>query len=160
MKMNRRNALLGIGAIATGGGALFGSGAFSQVDADRTVNITTTGDGSANLQLEVDPNSSHANLTDSSGTSDGTNSQDTIQIDATNINDDAQTTYNGALRITNNGTSNPDVNVSISTSGTSGLAFTLNKNTLTADESTLVDLTVDTTTTVSGGTVTITATSV
>lgn len=53
MEMNRRTALLGLGAIATAGGAAFGSGAFSQVTADRSVTVTTAGDAAALLELSA-----------------------------------------------------------------------------------------------------------
>jgi hypothetical protein len=157
MKMNRRNALIGLGAIATGGGAVFGSGAFSTVDADRSVSVTLANDTNANLQLEVDPNNSHSGISD--GSPNGTNSQTIISLNVTGVNDDASTTFNGALRITNNGASNPTVTVSIDESGVGGISFTINTTSLAAGESTLVDMTVDSTTNVSDGTITISATS-
>lgn len=51
MKMNRRNMLIGIGAATAGSGAVLGSGAFTQVNADRTANFTVVGDNSAYLDL-------------------------------------------------------------------------------------------------------------
>jgi hypothetical protein len=95
MKMNRRNALLGIGAIATGGGALFGSGAFSQVSADRTVRIGVEGDGAAQLQLAANASTGIAN--NSSGSS-----SNEVGINATKLNVDADTTFKTVLDITNN----------------------------------------------------------
>lgn len=39
MKMNRRNVLIGIGAIVGGGGAALGTGAFSSAEADRGLEV-------------------------------------------------------------------------------------------------------------------------
>jgi len=88
--MNRRNALLGLGAIATGGGALFGSGAFSTVEAERNVSISAADDNNANLQFSVDDGSSAI----------ATSSGDTIAIDGQNLNLEAVTTVNQVLTIT------------------------------------------------------------
>ncbi|WP_436931430.1 hypothetical protein [Halosimplex halobium] len=52
--MNRRQALIGIGSLAVGSGAALGSGAFTSVEADRTVTLQTAGDGSAYLQMDGD----------------------------------------------------------------------------------------------------------
>lgn len=92
MKMNRRNALLGLGAIATGGGALFGSGAFSTVTAERSVTLSSTGDASANLQMTV----SNANVATTA--SDGE-----IAIDASGFNVNSTTVYEAVITITNTG---------------------------------------------------------
>lgn len=96
MKMNRRNALLGLGAIATGGGALFGSGAFSQVQADRAVSLSVTDDTSGLLGLSAN-NSDIANDSAGSGTELG--------IAASSLNPDATTRFDNAFDITNNATS-------------------------------------------------------
>lgn len=94
MKMNRRNALIGLGAIATGGGALFGSGAFSQVQADRTMNVSFSDDSTAELTLN--PTSTYATTTT------GTNGANILQLEFTNLNDDATSTFTGVFDITNN----------------------------------------------------------
>lgn len=49
--MRRRNVLIGLGATAAGGAAVFGSGAFTQLQADRDFTISVAGDGDAFLQL-------------------------------------------------------------------------------------------------------------
>jgi len=50
--MKRRTLLLGIGTIVGGGSYVFGTGAFSQTEARRTVTISTAGDAEAYLRLE------------------------------------------------------------------------------------------------------------
>jgi len=56
MGMNRRKVLVGLGTIVAGGGVAFGSGAFSQVSAQRTIETSTAGDGGAYLSLSGDGN--------------------------------------------------------------------------------------------------------
>lgn len=49
--MKRRTFLLGLGTTATGAGTLFGSGAFSSAEAERTVSVETADDDDAYLAL-------------------------------------------------------------------------------------------------------------
>lgn len=99
MKMNRRNALVGLGAIATGGGALFGSGAFSQVQADRTVNFTATSDSNALLEFTEGTGATGVVGSTSAGGSGNT----IIQLEASSLNSDAITRWDAALTVTNTG---------------------------------------------------------
>jgi hypothetical protein len=157
MAMNRRNVLIGLGAVAAGGGAVLGTGAFSQVEADRSVTINTTGDASALLQLAVN-DSSFNGLTDSGG--NGTNGETTIGIQLDSINDDAVTDFDGALTITNDG--NNSVDLTVDDSGVTGVTIRSVPSSLDAsgeaNPSTDVDIRVDTTSPVSDGDITITAT--
>ena len=100
MKLTRRNALIGLGSLVAGSGALVGTGAFSSVEADRTVNVSSAGDSSAQLEIRV------------SGDLAGSNN-DTIQFDLSSngVNLDATTQFNGALTVTNNGTNPVDVDI-------------------------------------------------
>ena len=94
MAMNRRNVLIGLGTVAAGGGAALGTGAFSQVEADRTVSVATSGDSSAFLGIEV--NGDYA--TDDSG-----NSDDAVLINlGQKFNDDATTKLNEVLKLSDN----------------------------------------------------------
>ena len=53
--MNRRNVLTGLGGLAIGGGALFGTGAFTSVEAERTVEVNVIGpDEVTNAVEDVD----------------------------------------------------------------------------------------------------------
>ena len=156
MAMNRRNVLIGLGTVAAGGGAALGTGAFSQVEADRTVNVTTSDDASALLAFSVD--TSYNGISDDSGTADGTNDQNIVQIDLVDINDEATTTFDAALTVTNNGSE--QVTLTASTVPT-GLTFSGPNNdfsgggeTITTGGSVDIDISVDTTETISGDTVT------
>jgi hypothetical protein len=53
MGISRRNAIIGIGTLAAGAGVIGASGAFTSVEADRTISVSSTGDGSANVQIVV-----------------------------------------------------------------------------------------------------------
>ena len=90
MAMNRRNVLIGLGAVAAGGGALLGTGAFSTVEAQRTVSLSAANDNNANVELSVADSSNAIN-------DSGSN---TINIDGENLNYGAITTVNEALTIT------------------------------------------------------------
>jgi len=114
MKMNRRNALIGLGAMATGGGALFGSGAFSSVEADRTVSVTTAGDNSAFLSISVGGDYA----IDNSGADDAV----TIDLEgasgSSGFNDDAETTVDAVLTLENNTEDGTSTDVGFSDGGT------------------------------------------
>ncbi|PSP95317.1 hypothetical protein BRC84_03380 [Halobacteriales archaeon QS_1_68_44] len=94
MAMNRRNVLIGLGTVAAGGGAALGTGAFSQVEADRTADFTVTSDDSALLKLSGDG-------TYVTSKTPGPNGNNTIEVNAQGLNDDA-TTILGTVTITNN----------------------------------------------------------
>ena len=93
MAMNRRNVLIGLGTVAAGGGAVLGTGAFSSVQAERTVTLQSTGDNSANLRLT--PGSGADQIVDGSGNQ--------ITFNETDLNENALTTYTDALQVANNG---------------------------------------------------------
>ena len=106
MKLTRRNTLIGLGAAAAGAGAIGGTGAFSSVTAERTVNVQTTGDGSAALSLE--PTGSENASEYVTAPSDGT-----IQLDldgtsddsasSSGLNQNARSKIHNLVKITNNG---------------------------------------------------------
>lgn len=54
MALNRRNTLIGLGTLAVGGGALAATGAFTTVEANRTVEVQAVGDASALLGFVID----------------------------------------------------------------------------------------------------------
>lgn len=103
---NRRNVLIGLGSLVAGGGALLGTGAFTTVTAERTVNVETAGDVNAFLGIEPfetdgEDSDNAAEYVDTSG--------DTVVIDITDqgnggVNEDAITALDRLLKVTNNGT--------------------------------------------------------
>jgi hypothetical protein len=96
MGLNRRNVLVGLGGLAAGGGVLAGTGAFTTVSAERTVSVSTAGDDSAFLQIQ--PSDSNGSAYVSDGTDGGP-----LNIDlADSFNQDAITTVDSVLTVTNN----------------------------------------------------------
>lgn len=53
--MNRRRFLAGVGGLAAAGGTALGTGAFTSVEAERSVSVTTADDDRAFLRLEPIP---------------------------------------------------------------------------------------------------------
>lgn len=98
MKLNRRNVLVGLGTIVAGGGAALGTGAFSTVEAERNVSIETAGDSGALLGLEITNDTLRGE------------DDDTIEFDLeSDLNIDATTTFDEALRISNNADPDDDI---------------------------------------------------
>lgn len=107
--MKRRDAIIGIGGLVVGSGALVGTGAFTSVQADRTVSIETAGDSAAALQIipaQNDENNPTPNADEYVNDSGGT-----IEIDltgtnngATGVSKNAVTNIDRLLQVTNNGT--------------------------------------------------------
>jgi len=110
MKLTRRNALIGMGTVAAGAGVIGGTGAFTSVEAERTVSVQTAGDSDAALDLAAAPSSDNASeyVTTSNGqiqlnldgTSDNGNENG---ASSTGLNQDAKTTINNLIQVTNNG---------------------------------------------------------
>lgn len=96
MRMTRRNVLVGLGTIVTSGGVALGTGAFSTVEANRTVSVNTSGDDSANLELYVD--SSYKGIGGGG---------DTIEINGQDLNLSGITRMNSVLTIAPDGSSGP-----------------------------------------------------
>ncbi|ADD05201.2 uncharacterized protein Nmag_1625 [Natrialba magadii ATCC 43099] len=101
--MQRRKFVLGMGALATGSAAAFGTGAFSSVEAHREVTVEFEGDSEAYLGLSGD---------DTYVTDDTDNSRLTIDIGGGSgteaggqgLNEYAVTTISDIVQITNQGT--------------------------------------------------------
>ncbi len=98
--MNRRNVLLGLGTAAAGSGIVFGSGAFTQIDADRTVDVEVVEDAGGLLGLDADDDSEFIEIEDGS-----------FEIALDNANPDAETRIDGALKVTNNTEDASDVDI-------------------------------------------------
>ncbi|MGQ3411527.1 hypothetical protein ACT4ML_04595 [Natrinema sp. LN54] len=91
--MNRRNVLVGLGTIVAGGGAALGTGAFSSVEANRTVSVTTSGDADALVAFNIT-----SSLLEGSEGDNG----EMIQFDLQDLNIGAITRFDGGFEITNN----------------------------------------------------------
>ena len=99
MNFNRRFVLIALGTAAIATGLIFGSGAFTQVEAERAVNVNVADDANAFLAMQ--------------STSDlsGTNTDNVVEINLDNtgptpaqgINYNATTTVDPVLNVTNNG---------------------------------------------------------
>jgi len=103
MKMNRRNVLVGLGALVGTGGVAVGSGAFTQTTAGRTVTTEINGDQAGDVQF-INPDGTYATVTD------GADSDSNAEFDLTfnNLNDDAVFEYEGLFGITLRSGLNPD----------------------------------------------------
>jgi len=139
--MNRRTVLLALGAAAVVTGVVFGTGAFTQVEAERTANIAVADDSTAFLQLEGN-NSNFASTTSSGGAQ-------VVQIDldagsgggGDGVNADAYTNITDIITVTNQGTQ--EVNVSAS-ANEPGVGLTFNRSTLAPGDSADVNIEVAT----------------
>lgn len=90
--MNRRNVLKGLaGASISSLGLAFGSGAFTQTEADRTFGINFASDQEA--QLAIEANDTSAAIT--------TGENNTVELRLTDLNVDARTEYADALTVRN-----------------------------------------------------------
>lgn len=96
MKMNRRSVLIGLGAAGIGSGALFASGAFTSVEADREVELSVTGDAEALLKMEQGEHGENV-----VGTTGG--DVEMIRLEQDALNENATTTFAEALDVTNLG---------------------------------------------------------
>jgi hypothetical protein len=122
--MKRRKMLAGLGSVAAGGAAVVGTGAFTSVTADRTVDVTVAGDASAYLGLEpvgASPNSDYVVVNggevslDFSG--DDGDSSGGGAVDGDGFNPDATTRINDLLQVTNQGTQDASFWVNIENLG-------------------------------------------
>lgn len=102
--MRRRNALIGIGTLTAGAGIIASTGAFTSVNADRSVSVETTGDGSAALQLTA----ANTRAEQYVSTTDGT-----IELTLDKLNIGAKTLFNPLVTITNNSDNEIDLGLSL-----------------------------------------------
>lgn len=104
MRISRRKTLIGLAAIFGGGGAISGTGAFSSVEADRTVSVNTSGDSSAALGLSGNDNSIVG--------TESLNGNDVLTIENTQINERSRTSFDNAFSVSNNSSDNVEFYVS------------------------------------------------
>ncbi|MDB2223859.1 hypothetical protein PN416_04585 [Halorubrum ezzemoulense] len=119
---NRRKFLAGIGALATGSAAAVGTGAFTSVTADRSVNVEVAGDSSALLALQDGGGPNSNDYVDTSG--------NTVSFDFTGtdnsgsgLNTDATTVINDLLTVVNQGTQPVDFHLTFSGNISNGTQY-------------------------------------
>lgn len=100
MGLTRRNAVIGLGALVGGTGALAASGAFTTVEAQRQVDIQGAGDADALLRITP---ATDAQIAD--------DEDDTLQLDADDLNLRARSTFGPELVITNQGNNEVDIDI-------------------------------------------------
>ncbi|ESS04887.1 MAG: hypothetical protein A07HR67_00237 [uncultured archaeon A07HR67] len=107
--MKRRALLAGVGLSTVGVGAAFGSGAFTTVSADRSVELEVKSDADARIGFE--PGSGASQIIE---TTDGNgDAASVIKLTQSDLNEQAKTSFLNALTITNNGTGNSAPNVDL-----------------------------------------------
>jgi hypothetical protein len=108
--MQRRKFIAGLGSLAAAGAATIGTGAFTSVDADRSVAVEVASDSGAFLALERDTRGGNAtaNANDYVDINGGQVSLDITNTDAPGngqgLNNNATTVIDDILQITNQGT--------------------------------------------------------
>ena len=108
---NRRNVLIGLGGLVAAGGAALGTGAFTTVTAERSVTVNTAGDANALLAFSAANDNPYVEVT---GDDDDGEGVIEINLDgfedsnsdanSTGLNQNAVTTFDELVTITNNGT--------------------------------------------------------
>ncbi|ERH02145.1 MAG: hypothetical protein J07HN6_01711 [Halonotius sp. J07HN6] len=135
MRITRRNTLAVLLVIVAAGG-IVGTGAFSQVSADRDLTVQTAGDGSANVQIDVN---------EEVGVNELGSDSTTVGLEFVDLNRNATTTFNETLAITpgDQGDSGSyDVSIS-GVSGISGFSAQGPSSELSAGETGYVNFTID-----------------
>jgi len=95
--MKRRTLLIGLGAVVAGGGAAIGTGAFTTVEAQRTVSVNVAEDSRALVGIDV--NDRYGGQTDNGVAEFDLQSN---VFEGTGFNPQGKTILYGALGITNN----------------------------------------------------------
>lgn len=89
--MNTRNILIAIGLVSLLSGAALGSGAFTQVQADRTASFSVTADSNSNTYVQLEGDGNY--VSQSGGT---------VEFQLNNLNENAVTEVAAALNVTIN----------------------------------------------------------
>lgn len=113
--MDRRNFVIGIGGIAASAGLIAGSGAFSQVSADRSMSVTVADDANGYLTLAEGTGDSTYTNVDANGNIELTFG---AVNEATGANDNAVSSFDALVEVGNNG--NSQVSLDYTVTGTGG----------------------------------------
>ncbi len=137
MRSNRRSVLIGLGTLTVGGGAVFGTGAFNSVDADRSISVSLAEDSNAVVAF-----------TNLDGDYVSANGDGAIEIDVTDVNVEATLTVNTAFEIQNNHSEEITLDVTDGSWEVTENNITIElipaETTVGTDGSTAVDLEIDT----------------
>jgi len=107
--MNRRSVLLAFGTASVGLGGAFGSGAFSSVEATRTVDLNTSADSDAVLSFK--PNNPSTVADNNIIATESVGGNDIIEIKQRALNEQATTRFEDTLKVTNGGSKNVGLSV-------------------------------------------------
>ena len=103
--MNRRTLLKALGAVGAGGAAVTGTGAFTNVTADRTATVSVEGDANAYLSLSGTSNENDEYLTTNSGELGiDLDSGNAVPGGGTGVNANAITVIENLFEVRNQGT--------------------------------------------------------
>ena len=103
MALTRRNTIVGLGALAAGAGVIGGTGAFTAVEADRTVTVEAAGDDRALLVFrptedgDVDGDDEAPDVFSDAG-------DELLELEVSDLNLQARTTFDAGLTVVNTGT--------------------------------------------------------
>ncbi|WP_394298206.1 hypothetical protein [Haloterrigena turkmenica] len=165
--MNRRNVLVGLGTIVAGGGAALGTGAFSSVEATRTMTVGFNNDSAAELVLN--PTSSYATTETNNDSSNGSS---TLKLAFNDLNDNATTTFTDVFEVENNDSNGNAHSIYVKNSGQVdgstidfqvngssivGGAITATTDIATSDGPVSIDIVIDSSSSISNANVTIVA---
>jgi hypothetical protein len=104
--MQRRKLLTAMGSLAAGGAAAMGTGAFTSVSANRSVDVEVADDADALLSIDTIPGAANAEYVDTSGETVSIDLTETNVAGNTGLNANATTKIKDLLRIKNQGTQN------------------------------------------------------
>jgi hypothetical protein len=110
--MERRNFVLGLGALAAGSGAAVGTGAFSSVQAERDIGISVAGDADSYLAIEPgDENGGYLTGADTSAAALDFTSSNSQLAGGEGLNANALSTFADVFSVHNQGTQEVELNV-------------------------------------------------
>ncbi|EMA59398.1 hypothetical protein C470_10992 [Halorubrum distributum JCM 13561] len=111
--MNRRNILAAIGALGAGGAIVTGTGAFTSVEANRSVSVTVEGDANAYLSISEASGDNGQYLTETAGGEKAIDLTGTNETSGggTGVNADAITVIEDVFQVENQGTQEVELTV-------------------------------------------------
>ena len=128
--MKRRKLLVGIGSLAAGGAAAIGTGAFTSVEASRTIAVEVAGDSSAFLLLDPSLKSSANDVFASYDDGQLVLNFDDTAAGGEGINNNAVTTFDQVFKLKNHGTQSVNIWFEHSLPGVTFYRFNPDSNSL------------------------------